>query len=90
MVQRHKLAHQLSPSSTKGTSWILLISKEKRFFNILGAVHTWPIEADILWRRENVLCVPNVWPAPGLQVDLTSWRAQSAAMYPAREHLLRP
>ena len=32
----------------------------------------------------------NVWPAPGLQVDLTSWRAQSAAMYPAREHLLRP
>jgi hypothetical protein len=36
------------------------------------------------------LCVPNVWPAPGLQVDLTSWRAQSAAMYPAREHLLRP
>ena len=36
------------------------------------------------------LCVSNVWPAPGLQVDLTSWRAQSAAMYPAREHLLRP
>ena len=24
------------------------------------------------------------------QVDLTSWRAQSAAMYPASGHLLRP
>jgi hypothetical protein len=32
----------------------------------------------------------NVWPAPGLQVDFASWRVQSAAMYPAREHPLRP
>ncbi len=30
----------------------------------------------------------NVWSAPRLQVDLASWRAQSAAMYPAHEHLL--
>jgi AcrR family transcriptional regulator len=36
------------------------------------------------------VCVPNVWPAPGLQVDFASWRVQSAAMYPAREHPLRP
>jgi hypothetical protein len=40
------------------------------------------------WRD---LCVPNVWPAPDLQVDLRGvGLEQSAVMYPAPEQLLWP
>jgi len=41
--------------------------------------------------RAVMVCVPNVWPAPRLQVDSCELVSnKSALMYPAPEHLLWP
>ena len=88
---RHQLNLALRPKPPRvrllGSDRALLVWMVRLWPCLLGVVQIAQPETILRWHR----CVyRNVWPAPGLQVDLTSWRAQSAAMYPAREHLLRP
>jgi hypothetical protein len=78
---------------------LFLVQLYRWFPSVLRAITIIRPETLMRWHRSGFrrywrwksLCVPNVWPAPGLQVDSCELVSnKSALMYPAPEHLLWP